>query len=1461
MSDVEQIPESGSLPLNSHDNGSIDELTNKFPNTPSQIPSAPDHLDPIRGSIVSIHSQKGTLAGTGFFISKTLVVTCAHVAENAGAKKTGRLCLRLYNEQTVSASVIEKYWRVRKQEDIAILEVQDDLQIEPLKLMNEYNTFNHEFETYGFPENFPGSLYGYGKIKTSIVKNNGLTLIQLDSEGSISNGFSGAPVFNLRTQRVVGVITERTKVELEERKINGEKVFFPTGRFEATAFATPSSVLLKICPSLQIDLVCPYKELSAFSDNDARFFYGRDLLIKKLIGKLQTYPNFLAVLGASGSGKSSVVQAGLIPKIRSGEVSGFQKDTPIVHYRFADFTDNEIIEDYSSNEFQNVKNASRNYIKNHADRVVIFIDQFEQLFGKFSKRPNDLQLFLQKIADYLSENQQVTLILTLRTEFHPQLEISPLGKWVTDRTCLVPAVASDDLDLSAVITEPAKQVGLELDKGLCELIIQQLGNTNNPLPMLEFTLTRVWQLDKAKNQLTLETYKKIGGVTGALPKWANQFYYSYSSDEQKELILRILARLIWFNPNDYPDTRRRVSRKALEYLGSEASIIIDKMTEERLLAIDDNTIEITHDTLIDRWLKQEVSLSKWLKRQRQFYFWFQRFEEDFEKWKLQNQERNLLLSDPYLAESEAYLKNYSKDFNDEQIKYIDLSRKRRNRGRNLIILVLAAGLLVASGFYLFAEEQRKIAKSIQLATASEANLQEDATRSLLLAGQAVSVKETTQANIALWNAFQANHERINIHPHRAGKVISAKYVPNNAGQVLTLGTEGAAYLWDLSNPSQPRAKLLGHKDAITSGNFSPHNPNLILTTSNDGTARIWNLENPTNSDSLLLHRNQEVINQGFFDPHDANRIVTLGSNGSVNLWNINQPAKATTLLGHKGDIRHGVFDTKIPDRLLTVGNDGIAKVWSLKDPAKSTLLQGHKGAILYGAFDPGNPNRVLTVGVDRTLRVWDVRVPSQSQVFAGHDDSVLMLEIDSSRRNRVLTVSDDGTARIWHIDKTGDAAILLKSNGSPLSFGAFNPRNPNQVVTAGKDGSISFWDISDENNPKVVSSLVGHSSSISEVAFNPTNSNQVLTASNDGTARIWDILNPPYLELNSVRTNLRNNDLILAIVPDLDFKNKFHVVKKNNEKETWSFKQLDQLGSMRTEYTVSSARKISHNIQRILISPSAPNIVITTDGAGKIYLHDFHKDTDSPIQLPLEKQIDNIIFSPKDPHKVLLISEGSALAWSTSKNRLPITISAVSGVISTGTFLSNDSNLILLGDSKGYISLWDLRKPQNYIWKEKVSNEEIWHISLDPKNPDRVLVVGSDRIAHIWRLGKKQEEQQLTTHNDVLIHGEIDPNHPNRILTIGEKGRVYVHNLDSRTYPLVLDIQDKKVESAFFDPHNANRIVVLDKSGIARLFSISGKELLERADSQSSRCLTDEEASQYEVSEKKWFHNTFRDCH
>lgn len=612
----------------------------------------------LTSGIVQILRDDNVTVGTGFLVSESgLIVTCAHVVQAAKVGSGDKLIV-CFQKNGVKSNVlvIPEWWRSPGSEDIAILRLECKIPegVKVLPLGSSEGIESHKIKTFGFPPNL-GSIHGlwgkgtlYGKVPD---REN--TLLQIDSK-EITSGFSGAPLWDKSRNRVIGVIVSIARKDSFDKLQN-------------TAFAIPSETLRLICPELEIKDICPYRGLLSFTEEDQEFFFGRDKLVQELMDKLRLTPRFLAVVGSSGKGKSSVVSAGLLPKIQQGEIAGFE-DAIIVTLR-PGIKPNESLKKALSSVLhvkeRDFWDRASFYLQKEGDkRLVVFVDQFEELFT--ISDDNEINEFIENLTTFLENGLDVSLILTIRADFYEFLINSKFEKYL--RNGQINVTSMSEKELKDAIKKPAAAVGLKIETGLEDSLIKDLKNTEDPLPLLEFTLTKLWE-QRSDGQLTHKSYRKLGGVTGAIGQWADEAYDKLS-DEEKELSRSIFTRLIHYGDSGTRDSRCRLSLVELTTESEDKETIhklITKLADAHLLVTDrkpiteTETVEIIHDSLIPKWDR----LNEWIEEHRNFLLWRQRLDTKIDEWNT-GEDEGSLLHGAVLGEAKEWKEKSEQELNESE---------------------------------------------------------------------------------------------------------------------------------------------------------------------------------------------------------------------------------------------------------------------------------------------------------------------------------------------------------------------------------------------------------------------------------------------------------------------------------------------------------------------------------------------------------------------------------------------------------------------------------------------------------------------------------------------------------------------------------------------------------------------------------------------------------------------------
>lgn len=472
-------------------------------------------------------------------------------------------------------------------------------------------------------------------------------------------------------------------------------------------------------------LPCPYRGLFHFGPGDAEYFFGRKSFIKTLFQATQTR-NFIPLLGASGSGKSSVVFAGLVPKLQQES-----------HWQFTHFRPGSdpfhalalaLVPLYTTNlnETERLAQARQlaNYlrdgdipladvfaqIKNNypSERVLLIADQFEELY---TLCPDETirRNFLDKLTTFPFERVGMVLVLTMRADFLGNaLSYRPFADVLQNTDLKLGPMNREEL--TEVIEKPAQKLGVTFEAGLVERILDDVESEPGNLPLLEFALTELWQRRQGK-ELTHLAYTEIGEVQGALARHANE-EYDKLSEAQREQMRRIFIQLV--RPGEGTEDTRRLATKA--ELGAVNWALVKQLADARLVVTSRSeeaqveTVEVVHEALIRNW----GELRGWMDTDRVFRAWQERLRAGMYQWQqiengdVTGWDESRLLRGTALAEAEEKLKQRPEDLSEGELFYIQVSvklrdkeqrRRERVRRQTVYVYVLAGGsiLILALG--------------------------------------------------------------------------------------------------------------------------------------------------------------------------------------------------------------------------------------------------------------------------------------------------------------------------------------------------------------------------------------------------------------------------------------------------------------------------------------------------------------------------------------------------------------------------------------------------------------------------------------------------------------------------------------------------------------------------------------------------------------------------------------------
>jgi WD40 repeat protein len=1113
----------------------------------------------------------------------------------------------------------------------------------------------------------------------------------------------------------------------------------------------------------------PFRGLEAYEFEHAPIFFGQDEALAKamlqLTGNAEAGSPFLLVLGASGSGKSSLVMAGILPKLfvpRRIPGTAFLRH---VVFRPSDAGEGEDLFDALARRLTtqvseqegvseligpgqsaamlaaHLRNAtaepgypigtalgqlttqarqSGRMLEYETAKLVLVVDQLEELFTSDRVPLGERLRFVELLASFVRWGL-VWVVATMRKDFWHRADETPELVHLSEGNGRLELLPPGPAQLSQMIRRPAEAAGVSFEVHdttnvpLNEVISEEVAREPGALPLLSYLLDQLYRDDvlEAHGQtLTYATYESLGRLEGAIATKADAVL-ERCAPEDRQAFSSVLFHLVEMGTAE-GDINRAIARRvplSTFPLGTPQRRLVEALLDPdaRLLVSDaekegNPTVRVAHEALISRWAQAR----EFVQRNAEALKIRHRIEERYGLWSgLEDEGQEAIHREAGRTPSPALkLAAWRSRFGREHglLSDIDLADGRR----------LLKDHRTDTEPHLIAYIERSISDDKRIRTRSFRVLAIVASLVTLLAIFAFERKheaeyqsaETLKAQARLLVEAAAQSLKDSDVAGAQGIILEVLRTPDfrsaNAPSAINVFQEARA------EDAQILA-LTGHTDRLNSAVFSPDGRR-VVTASDDKTARIW--DTATGNEIVRMRGHANVVHFAAFSP-DGRRVVTASHDKTVRIWDSVTGEELLRLTGHTESVEFAAFS---PDgrSLVTASSDHTARTWDASTGQQLVLLKGHTGAVFCASFSPDG-RRVATASSDKTARIWDAASGRELMLLSGHTDFVSSAAFAPDNR-RLVTASYDRTARIWD-GATGQQILLLSNHTGSVNIAEFSP-DSRFVLTASDDKTARIWDAS---TGQQLSLLRGHEHLVNWAGFSP-DGRHVVTASADRTARIWD--------------------------------------------------------------TAADRNMILH--------------------------------------FRLADPVTAAVFSP-DGKRILTGSyDKTARIWDVATGRQVLSLSGHEGLVVPAAF-SADGRRVVTGSYDKTARIWDAVTGQQLL-RLTGHTQAVEDAQFSPDG-NRVITASSDRTARIWDAATGREVLLLRGHTERVLSAAFSPD-SSRVVTASSDKTVRIWDAAMGQQQLLLNGHTDEVASAVFSP-DGSRILTASKDKTARVWdAITGRQLM-----------------------------------
>jgi WD40 repeat protein/class 3 adenylate cyclase len=1076
---------------------------------------------------------------------------------------------------------------------------------------------------------------------------------------------------------------------------------------------------------------CPYKGLAPFEEGDAAVFFGRERLVGELAARTVGV-GLLAVVGASGSGKSSVLAAGLLPSLQAGLLPGSDRWAAAV-VRPGEHPLEELA-------------ALPAGIPDEEGRLVLVVDQFEEVFTACQDE-DERSRFVDSLLSAAGNPERAVVIIGLRGDFYGHCGAFPeLARHLAANQVLVGPMSGDEL--RRAIELPARRTGTRVESALVETLVAEIEDEPGALPLLSTALVELW-VARSDGWLRLEAHDRLGGVRGAVARLAESSYENLS-DEQRAAARRLCLRLVT-SGEDQALARRRVPRSELD-LEQDAVLaaVVERLTQDRLLIAHEGTIEVAHEALLREWPR----FQEWLTEDAQGRELREHLTQSAKRWEATDRDTAELYRGARLSATLDWASTRAQELNELERDFVaesrteserDLARQRRTNRRlkgllagmgALLALAVIAGVLalVARG-----NAKQSATDAVAQRLGAQALVVRDIDLSLLLARQGVALDDSQQTRANLESALVRSPAAISVSRPLPGRLLAVGVsadgnllgYANNASQLAFVDARSGRVVrvvdgdgWGFTASDDEVIVGRGHPDGIhlvrvnlKTGSEGPYavlrkGPDDFFSITDD--SRIFAVR-PVSSPEVTLReaKTGRVLHR------------VRPASGAPPFLDVNFRSRYLVITSLKGPPR-----PETPNRY---------DIWRLRPWGHVATVDDPRGSAGISFAIDRSGERFAAGHVDGSITVWDVRRDVSRDLHGRHNASVQGLGFSPDGRT-IVSTGDDAQVLVWNA-VSGELRQTLTGHTGRAFGPAFGP-DERTLYTAGLDGAAIAWDL--EGSRRLGRPFQAGAGN--EVALDRGDSAPTFAISPDG-GRLAVTQADGHVAVLEVATGRRMFEaptggrlLDIAWSPDGQ---ELATASVRSRVATWS--ALD--GSLRRSFPGIPAKlppgaappgpsAPTNDVFAIAYSPDGTTLAASA-GDGRILRWDVRSGERIGKPFTAGKAAESsaaldLAFSPNGENLAAAFESGFAVVWRLSDGKELYRVDIDDGYRrGSAVEFSPDGRMLATGGGSGEIKLWNAESGERD--GRTLTGTAGWLLSLDFDRTGRLLVSsGTDGSTRIW---------------------------------------------------------------------------------------------------------------------------------